>query len=194
MKKILVLGSNSFAGSCFINFILKKKFKVIGVSRSNEKNKYECIYFKNKNLKNFKFIKADINKNLDKIKSTITKRKINYIVDFLGQGMVAESWINPEQWFQTNIISKINLINFLVKKKIIKKYIRISTPEVYGSSSKKLTENSIQNPSTPYAITHMTIDKYLKLMNTQYSFPVNILRFANFYGKSQPLYRIIPKQ
>ena len=136
MKKILVLGSNSFAGSCFINFILKKKFKVIGVSRSNEKNKYECIYFKNKNLKNFKFIKADINKNLDKIKSTITKRKINYIVDFLGQGMVAESWINPEQWFQTNIISKINLINFLVKKKIIKKYIRISTPEVYGSSSK----------------------------------------------------------
>jgi len=193
MKKILVLGSNSFAGSCFINFILKKKFKVIGVSRSNEKNKYECIYFKNKNLKNFKFIKADINKNLDKIKSTITKRKINYIVDFLGQGMVAESWINPEQWFQTNIISKINLINFLVKKKIIKKYIRISTPEVYGSSSKKLTENSIQNPSTPYAITHMTIDKYLKLMNTQYSFPVNILRFANFYGKSQPLYRIIPK-
>ena len=118
MKKILVLGSNSFAGSCFINFILKKKFKVIGVSRSNEKNKYECIYFKNKNLKNFKFIKADINKNLDKIKSTITKRKINYIVDFLGQGMVAESWINPEQWFQTNIISKINLINFLVKKKL----------------------------------------------------------------------------
>lgn len=193
MKKILVLGSNSFAGSCFINFILAKKFQVIGISRSDEKNKNEGIYFNNKNIKNFKFIKADINKDLNKIKNTIINKKIHYIVDFLGQGMVAESWANPEQWFQTNIISKINLINFLVKKKTIKKYIRISTPEVYGSSSKKLSENSIQNPSTPYAITHMTIDKYLKLMSTQYSFPVNILRFANFYGKTQPLYRIIPK-
>ena len=39
----------------------------------------------------------------------------------------------------------------------------------------------------------MTIDRYLKLMHNEYSFPVTILRFANFYGKAQPLYRIIPK-
>ena len=50
MKKILVLGSNSFAGSCFINFILTKKFQVIGISRSGEKNKNEGIYFNNKNI------------------------------------------------------------------------------------------------------------------------------------------------
>ena len=193
MKTILILGSNSFAGSCFVDFILKKNFFVIGISRSKEKKINECIYSKNKNIKNFKFIKADINRNLNIIKNIIVSKKITFIVDFLGQGMVAESWVNPEQWFKTNVISKIKLINFLVKKKIIKKYIRISTPEVYGSSTKKLNENSIQNPSTPYAITHMTIDKYLKLMNAQYSFPINILRFSNFYGKTQPLYRIIPK-
>ena len=37
MKKILILGSNSFAGSSFIYFILKKNFYVVGLSRSNEK-------------------------------------------------------------------------------------------------------------------------------------------------------------
>ena len=49
--------------------------------------------------------------------------------------MVAESWNNPDQWFRTNVISKINLIEGLKKIKI-NKYIRISTPEVYGSSYK----------------------------------------------------------
>ena len=39
MKKILVIGSNSFAGSDFIDFLLKKKFKVFGVSRKKEINK-----------------------------------------------------------------------------------------------------------------------------------------------------------
>ena len=34
-------------------------------------------------------------------------------MDFLGQGMVAESWENPEQWFETNVLSKLKLINFI---------------------------------------------------------------------------------
>ena len=68
MKKILVLGSNSFAGSCCVDYLLEKNFKVFGISRSNEnKLKYE----KNKKIKNFNFIKADLNKNLEKIKNSI---------------------------------------------------------------------------------------------------------------------------
>ena len=193
MKKILILGSNSFAGACFVNYSLIKKNYVFGISRSNEKREYERIYSSNPNIEKFNFIKADINKNLRLIKNLIIKEKFNYIVDFLGQGMVAESWENPEQWFETNVLSKLKLINFLKDKKFLKKYIRISTPEVYGSSPKKLKEDSLQNPSTPYAITHMTIDQYLKLMSLRYKFPIIIMRFSNFYGKTQPLYRIIPK-
>ena len=56
---------------------------------------------------------------------------------FLGQGMVAESWSKPEQWFQQTLLAN-QLISFLIKKGTIKKYIRISTPEVYGSSIKTL--------------------------------------------------------
>ena len=60
----------------------------------------------NKNIKNFKFLKADLNKNFDVYKKLIIKNKFKYIVDFLGQGMVAESWENPKDWIQTNIVSK----------------------------------------------------------------------------------------
>lgn len=190
MIKILVLGSNSFAGSCLVDYLLKKNFKVFGISRSKEnKIKYE----RNKNINNFKFIKADINKNLNKIEKIIDRYKFELIVDFIGQGMVAESWNNPDHWFKTNVYNKVKLINILSNKKFLKKYIRISTPEVYGTSKNKIKENICHNPSTPYALTHSTIDQFLKLSFKKNKFPYVILRFSNFYGETQPMYRIIPK-
>ena len=194
MRNIIVLGSNSFAGSSFINYALNKNYKIIGISRSKEKSKLRLKY-KNNPLKkkNFKFYRLDINKDINKIIKII--KKIDnpiFIIDFAGQGMVAESWNNPDQWFKTNVISKINLIEGLKKIKI-NKYIRISTPEVYGSSNKMLLEENADNPTTPYALTHSTIDKYLKLQKKEFNFPVLILRFSNFYGEYQPIYRIIPK-
>lgn len=191
--RIIVLGSNSFAGSSFVNFSLNKGEKLIGLSRSSEKSKRECKYLYNKNIKNFHFIKADINKNLNLIKKIFRKNKKSILVDFAGQGMVAESWINPDQWFQTNLLSKIKLLEYLKKDDLIERYIRISTPEVYGSHEKKINESTSYNPSTPYALTHASIDQYLKLQLQSYKFPVTILRFSNFYGEFQPGYRIIPK-
>ncbi len=194
MKNIVVLGSNSFAGSSFINYALNKNYKVIGISRSKEKSKLELKY-KNNLLrnKNFKFYKLDINKNIIKIIKIIKKiKKPVFIIDFVGQGMVAESWDNPGQWFKTNVMNKINLIEELKKIKI-NKYIRISTPEVYGSSNRMLLEENTHKPTTPYALTHSTIDKYLKLQKKEFNFPMLILRLSNFYGEYQPIYRIIPK-
>ena len=63
---VLVIGSNSFSGSNFCDFLLKKKNKVIGVSRSKEINKIFLKYKKNKLCKkNFLFKKIDINKDKD---------------------------------------------------------------------------------------------------------------------------------
>lgn len=190
MINILVLGSNSFAGSCLVDYLLKKKFKVFGMSRSKENN---IKYKKNKNIKNFRFIKVDINKNLKNIEKIIDRYKFELIIDFIGQGMVAESWDNPDQWFKTNVYNKVKLINILSNKKFLKKYIRVSTPEVYGTSRYKIKENISYNPSTPYALTHSTIDQFLKLSFKKNKFPYVILRFSNFYGETQPMYRIIPK-
>ena len=114
------------------------------------------------------------------------------IIDFLGQGMVAESWDYPLLTFNTNVMSKFRLYTFLSKQKYLKKYIKISTPEVFGSA--KITSSNFKsyNPSTPYALSHSTIENYLLLLFKQFSFPVIISRFANFYGPYQKLYRVIP--
>lgn len=115
------------------------------------------------------------------------------IVDFAGQGMVAESWISPEQWYQTNIVAKVRFHNLLRQAKWLKRYIRISTPEVYGSQEDLLKEAWQFNPSTPYAVSHAAIDMSLRAFHQQYQFPVIFTRFANFYGSGQQLYRIVPR-
>ena len=193
MKKIIILGSNSFAGSCYIDYLLNKNYQVYGFSRSNEPKKLLLKYKFNKNISNFKFYKFDINNDLNILKKFIIKNKIDYIVDFLGQGMVAESWAHPHHWYQTNIISKVKLYDFLSKNNNFKKYIRISTPEAVGNVKELISENTKTNPSTPYGISHLTTDLTLLAYFKFNKFPVVISRFSNFYGPHQQLYRIIPK-
>ena len=194
MKKIIILGANSFAGTSFVKFLLKKKYKVYSSSRSNEKKEPFNIYKKNINKQNYKFKKIDINKkkDLNDLNNIIIKDKIKLIVDFSSQSMVAQSWDQPEDWVRTNCLGKLNLISMLCKIKNVK-YIRISTPEVYGNNTNKIKENDKILPSTPYAITQATAD-FFTFAYTKFKGLNSItLRFANFYGPGQQLYRIIPK-
>lgn len=194
MQKILIIGSNSFSGSNFINFLLTKKFTVFGVSRRREINQENLIYKNNKYIKNFKFYKIDLNlkKDINKLVKIIKKQKIKYIANFAAQGMVAESWVNPEDWYLTNVTSNSILIKKLLNLKI-KKYLNFSTPEVYGHTSSLKKESNIFMPTTPYAISRSAQDFNLMAYYKTYNFPVVFTRAANIYGPHQQSYRIIPK-
>ena len=193
-KKILILGSNSFAGTSFVDFLLKKNYKVFSTSRSSEKKKPFNIYYDWINKKNYQFKKIDINKkkHLNELKKIIVKNKITIVVDFGSQSMVGQSWDTPEDWIRTNCLGKLNLIRELNKIKNIK-YLRISTPEVYGDTPNKIKEDDKILPSTPYAITQATADFFTFAYTKFRGFNSITLRFANFYGPGQQLFRIIPK-
>ena len=194
MKKILILGANSFAGTSFVNYLLKIKYIVFSTSRSPEKKNPFNIYKENINKKNYHFKKIDINKKKDlkELKKIIISSKIKVVVDFGSQSMVGQSWETPEDWVRTNCLGKLNLIRQLNTIKNIK-YIRISTPEVYGNNTNKIKEDDKILPSTPYAITQATAD-FFTFAYTKFKGLNSItLRFANFYGPGQQLFRIIPK-
>ena len=194
MQNLFILGSNSFAGSSFVNYVNKlNKYRVIAISRSKENKQFRLPYKWNDNQRNIKFYNIDINKNSKKLNNLLNKYKPEYFIDFASQGMVNPSWDRPEDWYRTNIVSKSILYKFILEKKFIKKYLRISTPEVYGSTNKKITESHNYKPSTPYAISHAAMDMHLKILNEKYNFPVVFIRSSNFYGPGQQLYRLIPK-
>ena len=192
-EKFLVIGSNSFSGSHFVNHLLNLKYNVIGASRSIEPNKVFLPYKNSKYIKNFKFIKFDINKNVSFIKKLIIKKKITHIVNFSAQSMVGQSWENPTHWYNTNVLGTINFLNQIKKLKNIVKYVHVSTPEVYGSTKKNLKESRSYFPSTPYAISRAACDMHLYSLFKNYKFPVIFTRAANVYGPGQQLFRIVPK-
>ena len=192
--RFLIIGSNSFTGSHFVNFCLNKKHKIIGVSRSKELQDFFLEYKNNVNLKkNFIFFKLDLNKDIGRLISIIKKTKPSYIVNFASQSMVAQSWVAPIDWYNTNVISSVKLIENLKDCKFLKKYVHISTPEVYGNTKSNMIENTNYNPTTPYAISRACFDTHLMHVYKNYGFPVVFTRAANVYGPGQQLYRIIPR-
>ena len=114
MSRFLVIGSNSFSGSSFIQHLLKEDHEVMGVSRSEEIHQ---VYLPYKWLENgpsgFKFHQVDINNDLELLKTYMREFEPEYVVNFAAQGMVAESWITPEDWYQTNVVGQVKLHNYL---------------------------------------------------------------------------------
>lgn len=194
-KHIYVLGSNSFSAAHFIKFALNHGYKVTGVSRSIEAHPVFLPYKSadENNPKYFDFLQADLNHDLEKIMQKIHKDKPAYVVNFAAQGMVAESWQNPVQWFATNTIAPLKLYDTLRTCDFLEKFVQISTPEVYGSTSGLVQENTNYAPSTPYAVSKAAADMNLRCYLNAYDFPVVFTRAANVFGPCQQLYRIIPR-
>tara|TARA_B100001057_G_scaffold497506_1_gene601808 strand:- start:459 stop:1448 length:990 start_codon:yes stop_codon:yes gene_type:complete len=192
--KIFIIGSNSFMGSSLINYIYKNKYdlKLKGCSRSKENGHYFNLYKKNKKT-NFKFYKIDLNKNVDYLIGILKKFKPNIIFNFAAQSIVEYSWVEPTHWFQTNLISNIKLLEYLKNTDFLDRYIYSSTPEVYGSTNKKIIENEFYNPNTPYATSKASIDMLLKNYHENYKLPVVKTRVSNIFGPGQQIYKLIPK-
>jgi dTDP-glucose 4,6-dehydratase len=191
--KFVVIGSNSFSGSNFVDYLLKEGGEVIGISRSSEPAPVFLPYRWKGEPSKFSFHALDLNHDLKQIMEVINDNKPDYIINFAAQGMVAESWEKPEDWFNTNTLSNVKLHDQLRKCDFLKKYVHVSTPEVYGTCEGLVNEHTNYNPSTPYAVSRAAADLSLMSFFKAYQFPVVFTRAANVYGPGQQLYRIIPR-
>jgi len=193
MAGVFVLGCNSFAGSVFVDAALSAGYRVWGANRSPEPSAAFLPYKTNPRAAFYMFRQMDINHDLAELCAWLAEVQPPFVVDFAGQGMVAESWQDPAQWYRTNVVSKVELHEFLRRQRWLQKYVRVSTPEVYGSTTNLIREDHPYRPSTPYAVSHAAIDMSLTAFFTHYRFPVVLARFANFFGPGQQLYRLVPK-
>jgi dTDP-glucose 4,6-dehydratase len=196
-ERFLVIGSNCFSGASFVAGLLQAGAEVLGTSRSPEP---AAVFLPYKWIPHdrFTFRQLDLNRDLDRLEAALHEFQPDYVVNFAAQGMVAQSWQNPEHWYQTNTIAMVRLHERLRRYwssggKFLKKFVQASTPEVYGSTSGAIREDAPFNPSTPYAISKAACDMNLLACHKTYGFPVAFTRAANVCGPGQALYRIIPK-
>ena len=198
----LVIGSNSFSGSHFVAETLRAGHQVWGVSRSNEPDPvflpYRWAEHANgkplANSENYQFQAIDLNTGLTELLELVDQVQPSHVVNFAAQGMVAESWLNPTHWYQTNVVSQVALHDALRQRPFLQKYVHVTTPEVYGSTDEGwISEHNHFAPSTPYAVSRAACDLHLHSFFKAYGFPVVFTRAANVYGPGQQLYRIIPR-
>jgi len=195
-KRIVVIGSNSFSGASFVSHCLREGWEVLGTSRSAEAHPVFLPYRwqrKPEELSRVRFAQLDLNLHTRELLEAIADFQAPYVVNFAAQSMVAESWEHPDHWYQTNVVANVRLHDGLRKIPGLKKYVHISTPEVYGSCSGDVREDAPFNPSTPYAASRAACDLHLQTFIRQYNFPAVFTRAANVFGPGQQLYRIVPR-
>jgi len=192
-ERYLVIGSNSFSGSHFVDHVLACGAEVAAVSRSDEPDSVFLPYRWNGPPARFTFYRFDLNHDLDAVLDLAKAFRPDYVVNFAAQSMVAESWARPEQWFQTNVVAQVALHDGLRRLDFLRRYVHVSTPEVYGTCEGSVAEDHPFRPSTPYAVSRAACDMSLRTFADAYGFPVVTTRAANVYGPGQRLYRIIPR-
>ena len=195
MKKIIVTGGSGFIGSNLINFLIKRKIFVINIDKlTYSSNKHKN---KNRNSKNYKFYKLDINNKI-KLAKIIRKYKPEAIFNLAAETHVDRSIDGPKNFISSNILGVFNLletIRYLEREKIKTKLIHISTDEVYGDMKKneRSCEKYTYKPSSPYSASKASADHLVKAYVRTYKINAVISNCCNNYGPYQFPEKLIPK-
>ena len=162
--KILVTGGAGFIGSNFIRYQLENyDDQIINVDKLSYAGNLDNLKAV-ENSPNYEFKKLDIC-NKEKI-DQIMHQGIDYIVNFAAESHVDRSIEDPSVFVKTNIEGTQNLLDLALKFGV-KRFVQISTDEVYGSLGPegKFKEDSPLNPSSPYAASKAAADLLVKSLS-----------------------------
>ncbi len=190
-SKILVTGGCGFIGSNFIKYVL------------NTYPDYHIVNFDNltyagnpENLKDiendprYTFVKGDITETLD---VNAVMNKIDSVVHFAAESHVDRSIEDGAVFVNTNVLGTFNLLES-ARQEGVKKFIHVSTDEVYGSLGKTgyFTEDTALAPNSPYSASKAGSDCLVRSYYETYKFPAIITRCSNNYGPYQFPEKLIP--
>lgn len=189
IMKIAVTGGCGFIGSSFVNYLINVK----GFDKKNLLVIDKLTYASNRNLidLDIPFLKKDI--------CDVTLEDVfdaNYIVNFAAESHVDKSIENGLPFIKTNVEGTFNLLEVARKIKGFKKFVQISTDEVYGDmDTQKMTsatEESKIHPSSYYSATKASSDHLVLSAGRTYGLPILITRTCNNFGRNQHQEKFLP--
>lgn len=130
---------------------------------------------------------------LDLLLELLDKERPQVIINYAAQGEGAASWKHSWRFFETNAVGLSRLVEALMERSYLERFIHIGTSELYGSVSEPAREDHPVKPSSPYAASKAAFDFYLDAVARHRGFPMNILRPSNAYCPGQLLHRVIPR-
>ncbi len=200
MKVLLVTGGAGFIGSNFIQYFMEtnKDFVVVNYDKLTYAGNLENLK-KVADVPGYYFVKGDICDS-EQLNKTLSEYNPDYIINFAAESHVDRSIDGPSVFGQTNFMGTLNLLecvqNFWSKSDYVgKRFVQISTDEVYGSLENKsdfFTENSQLMPNSPYSASKAGADLLVRSFFRTYGLPVIITRCCNNYGPYQYSEKFIP--
>lgn len=205
MRTYLVTGGAGFIGSNYIHYMFRKygdEIRIINVDKLTYAGNLE-------NLKdvegrgNYGFVKADIC-DKEAIRKVFSENDIDRVVHFAAESHVDRSIRDPEVFVRTNVLGTAVMLNCAKEAwelpdgsyKADKKFLHVSTDEVYGSLPEDehafFYETSPYDPHSPYSASKAGSDFLVKAYIDTYHFPANITNCSNNYGPYQFPEKLIP--
>src|ERR1700722_8530396 len=188
--KILLTGSHGFIGSNLRRVLVyAPPLELITVDNLFTPNTHYNIT-RNSEAPNYI---GDIS-NAHFINAVFKIEKPDYVINMAAQSFVDASIKNASPFIKTNILGAQILLDASVKHNV-KKFLQVSTDEVYGhlqENEDAWTEKSPTNPRNPYSISKLTAEHLVKAANKKYNLPYIITRSSNNFGPHQPKRNLIP--
>jgi len=195
-KSVLVTGGCGFIGSNFLNYMVEKypQTNFVNVDKLDY-----CATTKNnvsiQNLKNYTFIHGDI---LDEylLLKVLNMHKVEAVIHFAAQSHVDNSFGNSIDFTLNNVLGTHKLLEACRIYDQIKRFIHISTDEVYGEvheGSPDSHEDSVLAPTNPYASSKASAELMVRSYYKSFNFPIIITRGNNVYGPQQYPEKVIPR-
>jgi len=189
---LLVTGGAGFIGSNFIKLLLNSSdAKIINLDlltyAGNLTNLTEI-----ETKPNYTFIQGDI-QDAELVSNIIEENKIEGIINFAAESHVDRSILNSKPFVDTNINGTLNLLDN-AKKHNVKRFLQVSTDEVYGSlgATGYFTENTPLAANSPYSASKASADLLVRAYNHTFGLETVTTRCSNNYGAYQFPEKLIP--
>jgi len=197
---ILVTGGAGFIGSHFINE-LWTQYKHIRIVNADAL--YYCANVNNvaehiRGDSRYVFVKCNL-RNKDEVDSIFSVFDVTHVLHFAAQSHVQTSFTDALEYSLDNVMGTHNLLESArLNCPRLKKFIHVSTDEVYGESmllgdDVKKTEQSILCPTNPYAATKAAAELIAQSYYHSFRMPIIITRGNNVYGPGQYPEKVIPR-
>lgn len=191
-KKILITGGCGFIASHVVINLVKKypEYNIVNIDRLSY-----CSSLNNvreiENEPNYKFYLMDIT-SVNEMNKIFEIEQFDTIMHFAAQTHVDNSFGNSFKFINDNITGTHVLLE-LAKKYNIKRFIHVSTDEVYGETETNVNEHTILNPTNPYAASKAGAELLVNSYNISFKLPTIITRGNNVFGPCQYPEKLIPK-
>ncbi|KAK6237107.1 hypothetical protein QUC31_020892 [Theobroma cacao] len=196
-KKILITGAAGFIASHVTSRLINNypEYKIVALDKldycSSLKNLQPCF-----SSPNFKFVKGDIICT-DLLNYLLVAEDIDTIMHFAAQTHVDNSFGNSFEFTNNNIYGTHVLLEACKVSKQIKRFIHVSTDEVYGETDMETDignpEASQLLPTNPYSATKAGAEMLVMAYHRSYGLPIITTRGNNVYGPNQYPEKLIPK-